>query len=390
MKIREKVEPLLEQIQLCIYILFFVLFSWLMWWAGVSPRLIRGSEERIKIHHEHLNLGATLFVLLVVFLLVWAFRPGHSLRTKLKRAFENSAATAVSIFFLITFFVMIFGLSQAWSKNEEVAVLGVFNLPHFVNFSWQTSGYIHSALTSSSIYLFYGIVFVFFYRKLIKHMESGYAVALLMIIHLLVVLPKPPSLHPIASFGSYVLTPFIYFTALAIYCWANNRKIIYWLVYVSFFVFFLYLPYFAFKVLPPWHQPKVDVVSAVDPKAELTAIRPTELIFPTEESLAQASETALWCLQCHNVKKQGPHLLGPNLTGVFNRQIASVEDYGRYSQALVEKGKEGEYWTRENLSAYLEDGQSFAPGNLMNQQTDLSDPNKRQQVVDYLEYLSAE
>jgi len=218
--------------------------------------------------------------------------------------------------------------------------------------------------------------------------KPGVAVALLMVLHLLIALPKPPSLHPIAAFGTYVLTPFIYLVALAIYNWANERKVAYGIVYSLFIVFFLYLPYFAFKVLPPWHQPAAKEVVLVEPKQEFAPLRTADEIFPTAESLAVATDTTAWCRQCHNVSKEGPHLLGPNLAGILNKQIGSQADYGRYSDALIAKGQAGTFWTRESLTKYLTDGQAFIPGNLMNQQTDLSDPVKLNQALDYLEYIS--
>lgn len=356
----------------------------------MAPRLIRGSEERVAIHHAHLSLGATLFVLLIGFLLVWALKPGEGFLTKLKNAFKDCAASAISNFLISSLFLLLYGLSQAWSKGEETPVLGVFNLPHFLDFSWQTSGYMHAALSSISVFLFMGIVFVFLYKHLAKYVQPGVAVAMLIVLHLLIALPQPPSLHPIAAFGTYVLTPFVYLAAMALYRWANNRKLVYWPVFGIFVLFFLYLPYFAFKVLPPWHQGKAKEVVLVESLQELTPIRPASEIFVDQQSLADAQDTTAWCRQCHSVKKSDPHLLGPNLSGIFNRQIASVSDYGRYSTALISKGEEGNFWTRATLAEYLTDGQTFAPGNLMNQQTDFSDPEKLEQALDYLEYLSSE
>ena len=285
---------------------------------------------------------------------------------------------------------MLYGFGQAWAKDEHTAVLGVFNLPHFVDFSWETSGYMHAAFSSIASFLFMGIVFVYLYRHLSKYVQPGVAVALLMILHLLIALPKPPSLHPIAAFGTYVLTPSIYLIAMAVFNWANNRKLIYWPIYTLMILFFLYLPYFAFKVLPPWHVAKAKEVVLVQPKQEFVELRSAENIFPDEQSLATAQDTTAWCRQCHSVKKGEPHLLGPNLAGIFNKQLGSTADYGRYSEAMIAKGEAGTFWTRETLAKFLTDGQGFIPGNLMNQQTDLSDPVKLGQALDYLEYISTE
>ena len=390
MSTKDKIRNFLQQAQLFLFVLYFVLFSWTQWWSSVAPRLIRGSEERVAIHHAHLSLGATLFFFLVLFLLIWAIKPGEGFLTKIKNAFKDASATAVSLLFISSFFLMLYGLSQAWSKGEHTPVLGVFNLPQFLDFSWSTAGYMHAAFSSISIYLFMGIVFVYLYRQLINYVKPGIAVALLMVLHLLIALPQPPSLHPIAAMGTYVITPFIYLVALATYCWANNRKVAYWIVYLFFILFFLYLPYFAFKVLPPWHQAPAKEVVLVESQQEFAPLRAADEIFTTSESLAAAEDTTAWCRQCHSVTKGQPHLLGPNLYGVFNKQLGSQADYGRYSSAMIEKGEAGTFWTRENLAKYLTDGQGFVPGNLMNQQTDLSDPQKLNQALDYLEYISTQ
>jgi cytochrome c len=288
------------------------------------------------------------------------------------------------------FLAMLCGLGQAWAKGEDTAFLGVFNLPHFLDWSWSTSGYMHSALSNISTALFSGIVFVYLFTHLRKHVKPGVAVALLMLLHLLVNLPKPPSLHPIAAFGTYVMIPFYYLTALTLYCWAKERRWVYWPVLTLFIVFFMYLPYFAFKVLPPWHQAEAAPTVLVESKDVLIPPRPQAEIFPTAEALAAAKDLSTWCTQCHNATPSDTHLLGPNLVGAYNRQAGTVEGYGRYSKAMVQAGLDGMFWTRGNLSEFLTHGKEFIPGNLMNQQSDLSDPAKLNQVIDYLEYLSSE
>lgn len=388
--IKQKLGGFLEQLGLFFAVIFYVLFAWHQWWSGVSPRLIRGSAERDAIHHAHLSIGATLFVLLLLITVVWLLRPGPSIVDRIKNAFSNVVNTAVSLFFIFMFLSMLCGLAQAWSKGEETTFLGVFNLPHFLDWSWSTAGYNHSALSTIASALFSGLIFVFLFTHLRKYVKPGIAVAILIILHLLINLPKPPSLHPIAAFGTYVMIPIFYMTALALYCWAKERKVVYLPVFALFIVFFLYLPYLAFKVLPPWHQKAAAETVLVESAEPLILARPQSEIFAKPESLAAAKEMVTWCTQCHNAVPSETHLLGPNLVGVYNRQAGTVEGYGRYSSAMVKKGLEGTFWNRQNLSEFLTHGQEFIPGNLMNQQSDLSDPVKLNQVIDYLEYISAE
>ena len=387
---KSSMRSFLEQTSLFFGVLFYALFAWHQWWSGVSPRLIRGSAEREAIHHEHLALGATLFVFLIILFLLWLLRPGRSIRTKLRDAFASAGSTAISLFYISMFFSSLYGLGQAWAAGEETAVFGLFNLPHFVDYSWGTAGYLHSSLSNITAALFAGVLFVFLFLQLRRYMSPGIAVGVLMLVHLLVNLPKPPSLHPIAAFGTYILVPAYYFIGLGLYNWANHRRWVYWPVFLLLFLFFMYLPYFAFKVLPPWHMKAAAEIVSVEPSTPLSPVRTKSAIFASEAQLAAAQETASWCAQCHKVTPSDSHLLGPNLVGVFNKQAATVPGYGRNSEAMVAAGANGLFWSRENLAAYLTDGQALVPGNLMNQQTDLSDPQRLEQVIDYIEYLSAD
>ncbi|MFK8015216.1 MAG: cytochrome c family protein [Gammaproteobacteria bacterium] len=387
---KSRIGGFLEQAGLFFSVMFYVLFAWHQWWSGVSPRLIRGSPERLEIHHAHVNIGATLFGFLLIGLLIWLLRPGASLGTRFKNAFADVSSTAVSLFFISMLFAMLYGLGQSWAKDEATRFLGVFPLPRFLDWSWGTSGYMHSAFASTASALFSGMVFVYLFTKLRAYVKPGIAVALLMLLHLIVNLPKPPSLHPIAAFGTYVMTPTFYLIGLALYSWARQKWLVYWPVFLLFFVFFLYLPYFAFKVLPPWHVKPVAQTVLVESAETLAAIRPKATIFADDAALAAAREESSWCAQCHNFEPSDTHLLGPNLVAVFNRQAGTVDGYGRYSQPMIDAGLAGTFWTSENLTKYLADGQTFIPGNLMNQQTDLSDPQKMKQVIDYLEYVSSQ
>lgn len=378
-----------ERIKLLLVFLFYALFAWHQWWSGVSPRLIRGSPERDAIHHAHLNNGALLFVLFIILALIWLLRPGSTLVARLRHAFSNAGTTGVSLFFMGTFGAMLFGLAQAWAAGGETALFGLYNLPHFLDWSWGTSGYLHSSFSNISSALFAGVIFVYLYTKLRPHVHPALAVVILLGVHVLVNLPKPPSLHPIALIGTYVMVPTYYLVGLALYNFAHTKRWIYWPVYLLFTLFFLYLPYFAFKVLPPWHAPAAAEIVQVESSTPLSPSRSKTEIFADAQALSDAKETASWCGQCHNLKATGAHLLGPNLVGVFNTQAGTVNGYGRNSSAMLAAGSQGTYWTRENLANFLTDGQSFIPENLMNQQTDLSDPARLKQVIDYVEYLSS-
>ena len=66
------------------------------------------------------------------------------------------------------------------------------------------------------------------------------------------------------------------------------------------------------------------------------------------------------CAACHSLES-GKNDDAPNLSGIFGRKIASVEDY-RYSAAMK---RSDVVWSEGTLNSFLEDPQGFVPGNRM-------------------------
>lgn len=94
---------------------------------------------------------------------------------------------------------------------------------------------------------------------------------------------------------------------------------------------------------------------------------------------AGAEIYAAQCRGCHTVS------IAPTLRGVADRPIASIADFGGYSDAL--KAKAGQAWTVENLDAFLAAPAVFAPGTRM--VMSLADPQARADVIAYIRSLPA-
>ncbi len=75
-----------------------------------------------------------------------------------------------------------------------------------------------------------------------------------------------------------------------------------------------------------------------------------------------AAGERLWrqCSACH-VLEPGQNRVGPYLHGIVNRPKHAAEGFN-YSDALL--GQDGE-WSPENLSAFLENPRTYAPGTAM-------------------------
>jgi cytochrome c len=111
---------------------------------------------------------------------------------------------------------------------------------------------------------------------------------------------------------------------------------------------------------------------------------------PIEQVLASASadrgaNVAKQCQACHNFQEGAGPKIGPDLYGVVDRPIASVQGFS-YSAAL--KSKNGGKWDFDALNKWLTKPSAFAPGTAMTF-AGISNEKQRADVIAYLDSLSA-
>ncbi len=105
----------------------------------------------------------------------------------------------------------------------------------------------------------------------------------------------------------------------------------------------------------------VAVLGACGAETETARVEPTPSSAALDPALAKGRHLFKQCAQCHTLADGAPHRLGPNLWGVFGREVGGREDY-RYSQAL----REAEFvWSADDLDQWLADPNGFLPGNAM-------------------------
>jgi len=86
------------------------------------------------------------------------------------------------------------------------------------------------------------------------------------------------------------------------------------------------------------------------------------------------------CAGCHAINDGKTHGIGPDLAGVVGKRIASASGYS-YSGSLSDLSGD---WSEEMLDAFLASPQSFAPGNLMIENLQISDQATRSAIIDFL------
>lgn len=85
------------------------------------------------------------------------------------------------------------------------------------------------------------------------------------------------------------------------------------------------------------------------------------------------------CRSCHSIEPGAPNMTGPNLHGVFGRQVGTKEGFN-YSDAV----KAADFvWTAEPLDQWLAEPKTFLPGNKMTF-VGLKNPKDRTDLIAYL------
>lgn len=94
------------------------------------------------------------------------------------------------------------------------------------------------------------------------------------------------------------------------------------------------------------------------------------------------------CVACHMVGADAKSRIGPQLNGILNRPIASVEGF-KYSKAMIKYAAENPVWTAELLEAYLEKPRQTVKGTRMSF-VGLRKEKDRKNVIAYMVANSAE
>ena len=91
------------------------------------------------------------------------------------------------------------------------------------------------------------------------------------------------------------------------------------------------------------------------------------------------------CKACHVIDAP-TNRVGPTLHGVIGRTAGTVEGF-KYSESMIQHGKDGLVWNNENLDKYLADPKGFVPKNKM-AYPGLKNADDRANVIAYIDQAS--
>ncbi|MEZ6022077.1 MAG: cytochrome c family protein [Hyphomonadaceae bacterium] len=108
--------------------------------------------------------------------------------------------------------------------------------------------------------------------------------------------------------------------------------------------------------------------------------RIAELDAPYNEANYEAGRRVFaQCRSCHTIDEGAPNRVGPNLHGVFGREIGTAEGFN-YSQPVQDADF---VWDADHLDHWLANPQTFLPGNRM-AFAGVRNETQRRDVIAYL------
>jgi cytochrome c len=126
--------------------------------------------------------------------------------------------------------------------------------------------------------------------------------------------------------------------------------------------------------------PAAQAPASASPSSEEMQARIAALPAPYDEASYDAGRRVFaQCRSCHTIDEGAGNRVGPNLHGVFGREIGSVEGF-TYSLPVQDANFT---WDADHLDHWLQNPQTFLPGNRM-AFAGVRDETQRRDLIAYL------
>jgi cytochrome c2 len=126
-----------------------------------------------------------------------------------------------------------------------------------------------------------------------------------------------------------------------------------------------------------------DVIEGHDGRIILSTDDDTLIMLRPQQAITGESLVAEKCAGCHQTSLDGFNRIGPNLSGVLGRRVASLAGYPDYSSCLRRLGG---VWNPDRLDAFLKMPRAICPGTTM----DFEGVTSGAERAAIIQYLGAE